>query len=169
MRLIALSVAIAMLAPMSQAADPDPVDSTIRAIYETISGPPGPRDWARFQELFAEGALIIPVRLTQGGTEPRVLTVEEYVHRAQPNFEKGGFYESEVARRVEIFGSVAQAFSTFESRHALNEKPFARGINSIQLVKVKKQWKVMTILWDVERGGIELPAKYLSSPEAVVH
>jgi hypothetical protein len=164
MRLIAMVVALTLLSSGTQAADSNSVDAIIRAVYELVSGPAGPRDWDRFEDLFAEGARMIPVRTSQGGTEPRVLTVEEYARLAQSNFTKGGFYESEVARRVETFGSVAQAFSTFESRHAPNEKPFARGINCIQLVKVKKQWKVMTILWDVERGSSQIPAKYLASP-----
>jgi hypothetical protein len=164
MRLIAMSVALALFYPSARAADSSSMDVTVRAIYEVLSGPAGPRDWARFQELFADGARLIPIRTTQSGTEPRVLTVEEYVQLAGANFQKGGFYESEVARRVESFGSIVQVFSTFESRHSLIEKPFARGINSIQLVKVRKQWKVMTILWDVERLGVSMPAKYLASP-----
>jgi hypothetical protein len=73
------------------------------------------------------------------------------------------FYESEVSRKVEQFGAIAHVFSTYESRHAPEEKPFSRGINSIQLFNDGKRWWVVTIFWDSERDGLALPEKYLKS------
>ncbi len=93
------------------------------------------------------------------------MTPEEYGQRAGANFEKNPFYEAEVARRVEVFGAIAHVFSTYESRRAPGEKPFARGINSFQLVKTAQGWKVFTILWDSEREGNPIPEKYLASPK----
>ena len=101
------------------------------------------------------------MRVTPEGAAPALTTVEEYITRAGANFEKNAFYESEVSRRMETFGNIAHVFSTYESRRAPGEKPFARGINSVQLVKIGKSWKVMTILWDSERDGNPLPSKYL--------
>jgi hypothetical protein len=157
--------ALVVLSPAVRAADGDSIESVVRAVYEVISGPAGARDWVRFRALFADGARLIPVRAApQGGGAPAVWTADEYAQRAGASFEKNAFYESEVARRLETFGNMAQIFSTYESRHAPSEKPFARGINSFQLVKVGDAWKVMTILWDSERPGNPLPEKYLSSP-----
>ena len=146
-----------MLSPAVKAADTDSIDSVIKAVYEVISGPAGtPRDWVRFKALFADGARLIPVR----AAGPAVSTPDEYAERAKPIFEKAGFYETELARKLETFGNMAHAFSTYESRHAPSEKPFARGINSFQLVKVGDTWKVMTILWDSERPDNPIPEKY---------
>ncbi len=142
----------------------DSVDDAVQALYQVISGPAGTRDWPRFRALFAEGARLIVIRSTPGGPEPAVLTPDDYVQRAGANFAKAGFYESEVSRRVETFGGIAHVFSTYESRHAPSEPPFARGINSIQLVRSGKRWKVMTILWDSERPDCPLPSRYLQSP-----
>jgi hypothetical protein len=164
MRFPALSAALIILSPSVRAADTDSIDSVIKAVYEVISGPAGaPRDWARFKTLFAEGARLIPVR----AAGPAVLTPDDYAEHAKPIFEKTAFYESELSRRLETFGNIAHAFSTYESRHAPNEKPFARGINSFQLVKISDTWKVMTILWDSERPDNPLPEKYLSPPHPV--
>jgi hypothetical protein len=69
--------------------------------------------------------------------------------RAESRFEKNVFYESEVARRLETFGNIAHAFSTYESRHAPGEN----------------SWKVMTILWDSERPDNPIPEKYLSGAQ----
>lgn len=51
------------------------------------------------------------------------------------NMEKNGFFETAVAQRIETFGNIAHVFSTYESRHAPGEKPYARGVNSFQLVR----------------------------------
>jgi hypothetical protein len=163
MKPIIFLIAFTLSSPVMQAADGDSVDTMVRAIYEVISGPAGTRDWARFRLLFSDGARMIPMRISPEGSAPAIMTPDDYVTRAGANFEKNAFYESEVARRVETFGNIAHVFSTYESRHAPGEKPFARGINSIQLVKVGKSWKVMTILWDSEREGNLLPPKYLSA------
>ena len=161
MKLIALGVALTALMPVAKAADTDSVDTAIRAVYDVISGPAGARDWARFKTLFADGARLIPVRSTQQGGAPMVMTPDDYATRAGASFEKTAFYESEISRKVETFGNIAHVFSTYESRRAPGEKPFARGINSFQLVKAAGAWKVMTIFWDSERADNPIPAKYL--------
>lgn len=165
MKLLALALTALLLSPMLQAADTDSIDSAIKALYDVISGPAGARDWARFRTLFADGARLIPTRMTPEGPVATILTVEDYEKRVTPNFEKNGFYESEVSRRLETFGNIAHAFSTYESRRAPGEKPFARGINSIQLVKSGSGWKIMTVFWDAEREGNPIPGKYLRSSE----
>jgi len=161
MKLIALGVVVAALMPVAKAADTDSVDTVIRAVYDVISGPAGARDWARFKTLFADGARLIPVRSTPQGGAPVVMTPDDYATRSGASFEKTAFYESELSRKMETFGNIAHVFSTYESRRAPGEKPFARGINSFQLVKAGGAWKVMTILWDSERADNSIPAKYL--------
>ena len=50
--------------------------------------------------------------------------------------ERDGFFEQEIARKVEAFGDFAHVWSTYEGRRTpADEKPFLRGINSIQLVR----------------------------------
>lgn len=161
MKHIAPFICVALLMPApGSAADTDTIDSTVKTVYAVISGPAGPRDWTRFRALFAEGARLIPVRAKGAESSATVLTPDGYVERTTPTFDKNAFYESEVSRRVEEFGNIAHVFSTYESRRAPGEKPFARGINSIQLVRINGAWKVMTILWDSEREGNPLPERY---------
>jgi hypothetical protein len=161
MKPIALLALLALSAPVACPAGTDSIESAVQAVYQVISGPAGTRDWARFRTLFAEGARLIPMRVTPDGAASSVLTPEDYIQRTTPNFEKNGFFESPVAQRVETFGNIAHVFSTYEARHAPGEKPYARGINSFQLVRQGSAWKVMTILWDSERESNPLPEKYL--------
>jgi hypothetical protein len=162
MRPLILFLIPAFACPLMQAADGDSAESIVGAVYAAISGEAGARDWGRFRSLFAEGARLIPVRMTPEGGAPRVMSVDEYAKQAGANFDKTAFYESEISRRVETFGNIAHVFSTYESRRAPSGKPFARGINSFQLVKTGKEWKVMTILWDTEREQNPIPEKYLT-------
>ena len=169
MKKAVLGLLLASVTPMVRAADGDSIESITHAVYDVISGPAGVRDWARFRSLFAEGGRLVSMRMTAEGAVPNVMTPDDFAKRAGANSEKNAFYESELSRKVETFGNIAHVFSTYESRRAPGEKPFARGINSFQLLKDGKSWKVLTILWDQEREGNPLPEKYLvpSAPPKV--
>jgi hypothetical protein len=150
--------------PAANPADVASIDSIIAAVYDVISGPAGKkRDWDRMRSLFMPGARLIPTGPRPGGAYgSRVLTLDEYIERSSGFFEKEGFYEKEVARATEQFGQIVHAFSTYESKHATDDaKPFARGINSIQLMNDGKRWWVVTIFWQGEDEKTPLPAKYL--------
>jgi hypothetical protein len=152
-------------APAANPADVASIDTIIAAVYDVISGPAGKkRDWDRMRSLFVPGARLIPTGPRPGGYGSRVLTVDEFIERSNPFFEKEGFFEKEAARTLEQFGQIAHAFSTYESRHAADDaKPFQRGINSIQLVNDGKRWWIVTIFWQGEDEKAPLPAKYLKS------
>jgi hypothetical protein len=150
--------------PPARPSDVRSMEAIVAALYDVISGPAGQkRDWDRFRSLFAPGARLIPARpLPTGGAEAVVLTPDDYVQRAAPRLEKDGFFEREVAAKTEAFGNIAHRFSTYESRHAAGDaQPFARGINSIQLLKDGDRWWVVTIFWDSERAGNPIPKEYL--------
>src|ERR1051325_6357659 len=153
MRISAVGLLAALALPLAHAADTDSIDSVTHAVYAVISGPAGPRDWDRFRALFIDGARLISIRITPEGPSPNVMTPDDFAKRSGTNTATNGFFESEVARRVETIGNIAHVFSTYESRRAPGDKPFARGINSFQLAKVGNAWKVVTILWDQEREG----------------
>jgi hypothetical protein len=152
-------------APAANASDVASMDSIVAALYDVISGPAGKkRDWDRFQSLFIPGARLIPTGKRQSGeVGARVSTVEGYATANSKFLEENGFFEKEIARRTEIFGNIAHVFSTYESRHkAEDPKPFARGINSIQLMNDGKRWWIVTVFWQGEGPDNPLPEKYLS-------
>lgn len=148
-------------------ADVSSVDAIMKAVYEVISGDAGvKRDWDRFRTLFHPSARLIPTgkNPNTGVTGVRALTVEEYITRAAPFMEKEGFYEKEIARRMDSYGNIAQVFSTYASFHKKDDKtPFQRGINSFQLLFDGKRWWVMTIYWQGETTETPIPKKYLKS------
>jgi hypothetical protein len=147
----------------------DSIDGIIAAVYEVISGPAGQkRDWERMRTLFAPGARLMPtapVPPPGEGHTVQVLDVDGYVARSGKYLEENGFFESETARRVETFGHIAHAWSTYESRHKADDpEPFARGINSIQLMHDGRRWWLLSIFWEAETPQTPIPEKYLKSP-----
>ncbi len=155
----------AQTAPAANPTDVGTIDSIIAALYDVISGPPGARNWDRFRSLFIPGARLIPTgRRQTGEVGSRVLTPDDYVQRSAPLMEKNGFFEREVSRRAEQFGNIAHIFSTYESRHVKDDaQPFARGINSIQMMNDGKRWWIVTVFWQGEDDKNPLPSKYLNA------
>jgi hypothetical protein len=152
------------LGPPARPADVGSPDAILKAHYDQISGPAGPRDWNRYRSLMAPHARIIPsLPRSDGGPGITVLGVEDYIRRATPIVNSDGFFVVEVSRKTEAFGNIVHAFSTYEVRRtaAPSEKPFTRGINSFQLVNNGNRWWIVSIAWDGERPGNEIPQKYL--------
>jgi len=148
-------------------ADPEDVksiDAIIHAYYDTISGERGKaRDWKRLRSLMIPDTRFVTTRpLDNNISMPMICTIAQFIEVNGTYFEKGGYYEREVHRQVDRFGTVAQVFSTYESRRDLREtQPYSRGINSIQLLNDGMRWWIVNVMWDYERADNNpLPEKY---------
>jgi hypothetical protein len=140
-------------------------DAIMAATYDVISGPAGQeRDWDRMRSLFYPGAqLIRTAEKKEGGLSANFLTTQDYIDRAGSYFKQNSFFEREIARRSERWGSLLQAFSTYESRHDPKDPvPFARGINSFQLFFDGTRWWIITIYWAEETAQTPLPPEFLA-------
>ena len=86
----------------------------VKAMYESISGPAGERQWSRLRSLFAENARMIPVGDAVDGEEGyRVLSVQEWISEARPYFLENAFWESEIMNHSDRFGNIVHTFSTY--------------------------------------------------------
>ncbi len=155
-------------AASSVAADTSSVDAIIAALYASVSHPDGQDpDWARMRKIFLPVGMLVPPK--RGNQDMfTVLDVDGFrdmfrqgMAAAKQRGETNAFYEVEVARQLDCFGNVCQAFSTYESRRApTDEKPFTRGINSIQLLNDGQRWWIASIVWDSERPDNPIPPQY---------
>ena len=160
--------------PRAKVEDVDSIDHILGALYDVISGPAHqPRDWVRMRSLFVPEARLIPVRIVPGTPERKTapatdvifFSIDDYIARSAPVMEAQGFLERGVHNEIAHYGNIVHVFSTYESRHsAADAKPFARGINSIQLLKDGGRYWIVEILWDSERPETPIPAKYLPAP-----
>jgi hypothetical protein len=158
--------------------DDDAIDRVIESLYETISGPPGARDWKRLRGLFVPDARLVHVtrdpprrrlwrrvgrllvrsalRVARGrlpravdeGPPRESQSVDQFIEGAKASFAREGLWERETARRVDVSGSIAHAMSSYEARRAPTEPPFSRGVSSIQLVRTKDAWRILSLVWN---------------------
>jgi len=134
-------------------ADVDTVDHIVKSLYDVISGPAGQkRDWNRMRSLFLREDSLSAVVENKGTVRHPMFTLDQYVKSGDTYFKTHGFFEHEVTRKSELFAHIAHVFSTYESRHAPDDKkPFERGINSIQLLNDGHRWWILNVLWEGEK------------------
>jgi ketosteroid isomerase-like protein len=140
------------------ASDVAAINSTLDQVYAVISGPAGQaRDFDRMRTLFTPDA-----RLTAIG--PRGLaggTVDDYIARSGPFLVSSGFTEKALVNRIEVYGDLAHAWSSYAGTFTDPDgKPASvRGINSFQLMRQSDgRWLVQSIFWQAEGPGRPLPA-----------
>ena len=145
---------------MSEAEDRATIGAAVDEMYAMISGPAGPRDWSRQASCFHPEARQIRTWIGADGRAAfKAMGLDDYARDTTPFFAANPFYEVEIGRRIDLFGNIAHVWSAYEARSALGDaKPERRGINSIQLFKdPERGWRIMSMVWDNEREGLELP------------
>lgn len=140
------------------------LDNTLETLYGVISGEKGEeRNWELFRYLFKPDAKLIPAGKNKDGIyEARFMTPEDYIKSSGKWLIENGFYEKEIHRTVNTFGTITQVFSTYESfRSKTDTEPFIRGINSIQLLNDGTRWWIINIYWTPETKDNPIPDDYL--------
>jgi hypothetical protein len=137
------------------------IGAVVDEMYAMISGPAGPRDWARQAAIFHPEARQMRTGLDDSGKVwIKIMSLDEYRENTTPFFAANPFYEIEIGRRLDVFGNMAHVWSAYEARTALDDaKPERRGINSIQLYRDETgRWQITSMIWDNEREGLALPS-----------
>jgi hypothetical protein len=142
--------------------DASSIDRIVTALYEAITFREGATpDLERLRALFTPNAPFI--RITAEG--PHHMTTASFIASFSERIKTGAlkdFHESEVFRKTNAYGSMAQVFSTY--RKGLNTEDPARfvlGINSLQLYYDGQRWWISGIVWEDEQAGRPIPREYL--------
>jgi hypothetical protein len=144
--------------PTPKYEDVKSIESIMVAIYKSISGPAGPRDWSRLRSLMMPEARLTASFVDEKGRQTvQRWTVDQFIADFDAPLAANPLYETALVNRVERYGNIAQVFSSYATSSAPGAKPFDRGINSIQLVYDGKRWWVLSLLWDTERPGNLIP------------
>jgi hypothetical protein len=143
----------------------------IQAMYEMISGPAGPRDWTKQEEIFHPAARQMRTGVDADGRPwIKIMSLEQYRQDTAPFFAANAFYEVETARRIDVFGAMAQVWSVYEARGSPGDSvPERRGINSIQLFRdAGGHWRIVSMIWDNERERVVAPLFLSPQPVAAL-
>ena len=148
--------------PPADPADVGTMDDILRAYYEVVSGPAGSLpDRARDHTLHVPGALVGIPGNPEAGDPPLVTMTLDDFHDRFGGARSQGFFEWEIHRTVQRFGSIAQVMSTYEAATTPDGEPFVRGINSIQLTWDGDRWWIVSWIYDEERPDNPIPAEFL--------
>ena len=146
--------------PPADPSDVTSIDAIVKAIYEVISGPAGPRNWSRFLSLFLpEAQMGAMTTMPTGQTVFHALTPQGYQKSNAPFFLQNGFYEEELKRKVMQFGNVATVQSSYQFRFKPDGKVEQRGVNYFTLVKSNGRWWISNLVWQDEEKDLPLPAE----------
>lgn len=139
-------------------ADVAAIEAALDAVYAAISGPVGQsRDFAGMHTLFTPDARLTAItpQGLRGGS------LDDYIARSGPFLVNQGFSERALVNRIEVFGDLAQAWSSYAGSFTNPDGTpgQVRGINSFQLVRQPDgRWLVQSILWQAAAPGNPLPA-----------
>jgi hypothetical protein len=145
------------------------IDGLMKALYDSISGPPGGQDFELSRRIQHPDVRLVRTRLDESG-KPVALSFsgDEYEANARALLADMAFYEVETGRRVVRFGNVAQVFSAYEARTAPDGGDLIkRGMNCAHLFDDGTRWWLMHMIWDDERDGVEVPRKLFDEWEDI--
>jgi hypothetical protein len=144
----------------------DALDRTLREMYTIISfSEGGEPDWQGMKKVFHPQARF--TRITPEGID--YFDLQSFQTMAVEMLDCGvytAFFEEEIARRAQIFGSLAHVLSAYETKRSPDAAScLARGVNSIQLLWEGSSWRVLSLLWDEATPGKRLDIHQLLATE----
>ena len=137
--------------PAEPAAIPAAIDAAITGY--------GDKDRTCMKALFAPEARLVVVDSAADHTASyTVLTLDDWIARVKQHGH-ALLEEKQVKFDVERFDRIAHLWSTYILQS--DGKQVARGINSIQAIKISGSWRVLEILWQAESATTPLPKEFL--------
>ncbi len=139
------------------------LDGIIKAYYDVVTVEKGSKaSYERDSLLHWPNVNVGSAGLNKNGKPVfHYLSLKEYHRLSDPYLEKDGFYEKEISRKVENFGSIYHVWSTYESRNSATGPIIERGINSIELFYDGARFWILGWFYDGERKDNPIPEKYL--------
>jgi hypothetical protein len=159
--LVTHTAAVAQM-PAANPADVNSIEGIVTAFYDVINGPAGkPRQWRRDSTLYMPKATFVGMTEKDGKPVPEIMTPEEFRQAVNQDLVQKGFFETEIGRRVERFGNVAQVRSVYQMRRISNGPLLGRGVNYLLLYWDGNRWWIANAVWDDERPNSKLPPAWI--------
>ncbi len=135
------------------------IGAALAVMYEMVSGPAGPRDWSKQDDVFHPACKQMRTGVDEAGMPwIKSFDLDQYSVEADAALAHVDFYEVELRREIRIFGNIAHVWSAYEAKTAPDDEvPERRGINSIQFYNDGQNgWRIISMIWDNERGDMSV-------------
>lgn len=132
------------------------IQERIDAFYRIISGRAGQeRNWEQFRTLFYPDARLTPnQRNTNNQFCAVAYDVEKYIARLSGFLGQNDFYEVGFIQRVEVYGDIAQVYSTYEARVTeTSDEILKTGVCLVQFIYCSEGWKIISMVWEDDSRG----------------
>ncbi len=146
------------------------IGQLLTKLYASISFEEGGEpDWPGMAALFAKTAQV--TRVTPERTD--YLDLAGFQEFAREMLETGAytsFFEREVGRSMHRFGHAVHVWSAYETKSSERARhAFGHGVNSIQLIRDGREWRILSLFWDERASAEPLALENVLASEVVVH
>lgn len=123
----------------------------------------GEADWATMRALFAPGASFVDP--LQAGQEPKAVDAERFLATfaawcKADEVRSTGLHERILRLRLEACGGIAHAWVGFEGFHPTDGLVRSRGVDSLQLVLDRGEWKLASFATQYSSDHAPLPPRW---------
>lgn len=137
------------------------INQLVKDAYAFISFEKGTKpDYEALRSIFTDDATLYNFR----GDSLSFSFIDDFIEGFKSGIERGGmlaFYEVELGGKTEYFGNIGHRISAYASYFDGSEEIGEKGVNSFQVLHVNGKWLINSIIWDVEKDGQAIPARYL--------
>ncbi len=141
------------------------INQVVRDAYAVISFEKGQApDFEAMRAIFTPDAILRNFR----GDTLETMNITEFIEAFEAGINAGqmtAFNEVELGGETEYFGHVGHRISAYASYFEGSSEIGEKGVNSFQVLNIDGQWRVSSIIWDVEKEGQPIPEKYLNEAE----
>lgn len=141
------------------------VEATLEELYRAFCfDAGGEADWDAMRALFADGAVFVAP--FAAGETPRAVGADAFLDDfrawvASEAMRATGLHERIVIARIELFGSIAHAWITFEGFVPGEPAPRTLGLDSLQLVRDGGRWKLVSFTTQYAGEALPLSERFL--------
>ncbi len=153
MRFVLLVLLLALLPNLSRAQnhqEEEKLEALADSVLTLISGAPGDNyNWEALGELFDPNARFIAQTdslLDSNRSGNVIISLEVFLTRFTEQYEQIDFFEIPIETDAEVHlgtGTVRQSYRTQKA----DGTPISSGVNFIQFIRVKGEWKIIQVLW----------------------
>lgn len=155
------SPAAQQAAPPAAQADPaGTAEDVVRDLYRMVTFEAGKDvDWERVTALFIpEAVIVLRASRTSMNVFNRNTFVDDFVRFIrEAKLENQAFEETIVAIKTQETGDVARSTVHYAARIPSRGRPAQHGIDVVLLMKADGRWRIVSIVNEIVRPGVEVP------------